>query len=482
MIIRILSLLAISALLATFGYLAPQISLSTELPSATGSFSVKPADQSVVCPGPLIRSGGESGTKLGVFDPLGQANLVVSTNAQATLSLEEVGSKKIETIALQPERSFTNRSIDSSLELKLTETDESLLQGSVALSASQSQLIQAPSLAGLAASNCIAPSNDFALVGGSTAIGREAILLLSNPSPIDATADIRIFTDLGELEVSGLSGISVVANSTTLISLASFAPTVSQLAVLVQSQGAKLAGWIQQKSIRGTQPAGVDYIIPSTAASDSAVIPGLVIRGTKTLNQVIRGEEDSDAGHALRVFAPEGAAITVQITPSDPESFGAVFISDVEAGTVQDFPIGELKDGDYSVFISSDRPINAALRIGRGNSEGSQPLDFAWLNPSESISSTRVLTVPAEGEAVLMIANSSATEQSVSVVELPSGLRRTISLPASGTASLVVGGTFSIESSSEVYANLVLLREGKISDLAVLDAKNVGSALSVLFR
>jgi hypothetical protein len=482
MIIRILSFIALGTLLASFGFFAPEISLTTKLPSAVGSFSVKPADQSVVCPGPLIRSGGESGTKLGVFDQIGKANLIASTNAQATLVLEEIDSADSELLPLPAQRSFISRSVESSLELRLTETDQSLLQGSVSLTASQSQSIQSPSLDGLAASNCIAPSNDFVLVGGSTAIGREAILLLSNPSRIDATADIRIFTDLGEVEVSGLSGISVVANSTTLISLASFAPTVSQFAVSVQSQGAKLAGWIQQKSIRGTQPAGVDYVIPNPNASESVVIPGLVIRGTKTLNQIIRAEEDSDAGHALRIFAPTGALITVQITPADPEAFGAVFIAEVEAGTVQDFPIGELKDGDYSVFISSDRPIHAAVRVGRADPGDSPPLDFAWLNPSEAISETRAVTAAREGENVLMVANSSSTEQSAILVDLESGARRTLLIPASGTLSVLVNGSFSIESDSEVYANLILLRDGKISDLAVLDAKNLGSAVSVRFR
>ena len=177
---------------------------------------------------------------------------------------------------------------------------------------------------GLAAASCQQPSNDIWLIGGSTAPGREALLILTNPTPIDATADLTLYTDLGEIEVAGLSGISVLANSTTVLSLASFAPSVASLAVQVQTNGAKLAGWIQHRVMNGTESLGVDYVSPSGAASQLAVIPGVVIRGTTAINQVAVTEGIADAAHTLRVFAPTGATVTVQIVSSSPEVFGCL--------------------------------------------------------------------------------------------------------------------------------------------------------------
>jgi hypothetical protein len=320
---------------------------------------------------------------------------------------------------------------------------------------------------GLAAASCQQPSNDFYIVGGSTAAGREALLVLSNPSPIDATADLKIYTDLGEVKVSGLAGISVPARTTTVISLASFAPTVPGLAVFVQSQGAKLAGWIQQRAVRGTAAQGVDWISPNPRASEQLVIPGLVIRGTGAIKQVSRSEENSDAGHALRVFAPEGANVTVQITSSEQDVFGAVFTGIVEPGSVQDFPIDELLDGDYSVFISSDKPVYAGLRVARGNPRQTPRVDFAWLSPAEELTSDRAISIPDAGDSILVLANSGSEKSIARVQNLVTGESVNVSIPAQGTSTVSLSGPAQIFASAGVFAKAVILLEGQISDIDV---------------
>jgi hypothetical protein len=307
-------------------------------------------------------------------------------------------------------------------------------------------------------------------------------MVLTNPSPIDATADLRVFTDLGEVTVSGLSGISVPAQSTTTISLASFAPTVPSLTVQVQSQGAKLAGWIQAREVRGTAAAGVDWISPNPQASENSVLPGLVIRGTRVINQALRDEENSDAGHVLRIFAPEGANVTVQIVSSEADTFGAVFTGIIEPGTVSNFPINELKDGNYSVFIASDKPVYSALRVARGNPGGTPRLDFAWISPAEELDTQRAVAIPTDGDSILILGNSGSSASTVLVQNLRSGAGVNVSVPALGTATVDLSGPVSISQSDGVYATVVLLVEGQISDLDVRDPKNLGSEVRVRFR
>lgn len=482
MILRVVSFVVVSAVLVAGLLFAPPVELRIGFDSVSGSYSVKPADLSLVCPGPLYRSGGESGTDLGDIDRIGSAELSLTALGTGVVELAELSSSSTSELLLGPDRLFESRAMSDALTLTNLNTQEQSPQGSLALTGSTSQVVATDSMRGLAAASCQQPSSDFHIVGGSTAAGREAILVLTNPTVIDATADLKIFTDLGELSVSGLSGISVPASSTTTISLASFAPTVSTLAIAVQSQGAKLAGWIQQRAIRGTAAQGVDWISPNPVASNQSVIPGLVIRGTRTINRVLESEDGVDASHALRVFAPEGANLTIQVIASEQDDFGAVFTGTVEPGTVQDFPITELLDGNYSVFVSSDKPIYSGLRVARGNARSTPRVDFAWIAPAEELSSERAVSIPAAPDAVLVLANAGPSASAVKVRNLVSGATVNVSIPSLGALTVRLSGTVSVSGGSGVYATAVLLLDGQISDLDVRDPKNTGSEVKVRFR
>lgn len=481
MIARLVSFVSVTAVLVAGLWFAPTLDSTVAFDSPSGSYSVKPADLSLVCPGPLFRSGGESGTNLSQIERSGTADLFYTADGSGELSQQSVSGSANSNIELGANRIFGSAEISDATSLTNLNADPESPQGSSVLTGSTSELSATGSMRGLAAASCQLPSNDFVIVGGSTLAGREALLVLTNPSPIDATADIRIFTDLGEVTVSGLSGISVPARSTTAVSLASFAPTVPALALQVQSQGAKLAGWIQARAVRGTAATGVDWISPNPQASETSVLPGFVIRGTRVINQTASAEENSDAGHALRVFAPEGANVTVQIVSSKADVFGAVFTGIIEPGTVSDFPISELKDGDYSVFISSDKPVYSGLRVARGNPGGSPRLDFAWVSPAEELVSNRAVSIPADGDSILVLGNSGQTPSSVLVQNLRSGAGVRVSVPALGTATVDLSGPVSISEAPGVYASVAVLIEGQISDLDVRDPRNLGSEVKVRF-
>jgi hypothetical protein len=481
-IFRIVSFISVAAVLAAGLVFAPKVDLTVSFDSASGSYSVKPADMQLVCPGPLFRSGGDSGTKLNVIERWGSADLFYTADGTGQLEQKSIPESSVSNIELGGSRVFGSSSLGDGASLTNLNSDQSASQGSLVIAGSSTQLAAISSMRGLAAASCQQPANDFTIVGGSTLAGRESLMVLTNPSPIDATADLRVFTDLGEVKVSGLSGISVPAQSTTTVSLASFAPTVPSLAVQVLSQGAKLAGWIQARAVSGTQTRGVDWISPNPQASELMVLPGLVIRGTKVINEAVGEQEKSDAGHALRIFAPEGANVTVQVVSSKADVFGAVFTGIIESGTVSDFPIAELKDGDYSVFVSSDKPVFSALRVARGNSDATPRLDFAWLSPAEELVSDRAVAIRAEGDSILVLANSGTVSATVSIQTLRSGATERVLVPALGTATLNLSRPVSISKAAGVFATVVVLIEGQISDLDIRDPKNLGSEVKVRFR
>ena len=486
MINRAIALIATSVLLAAGLVFAPPVAVSVDLGSASGSFDVKPADQSAVCPGPLFVSGGASGTDLGAFDRTGSTTLRYSADGTGVLEVKSIAVSDPGVVTLGAGRVYSASEIGNATELKNTGTAAGSAQGSMVVTGSTTQLVAIDSMRGLAAASCQQPSNDIWLVGGSTAAGREALLILTNPTPSDATADLKIYTDLGEIEVAGLSGISVLANSTTVLSLASFAPTVATLAVHVQASGAKLAGWIQHRVMNGTESLGVDFVVPSPPPQLVSVIPGFVVRGTEAINQVAVTEAISDAGHSLRVFAPTGANVTVQIVSTSPEVFGTVVTGVVDPGTVADFPITDLLDGNYSVFVTADQPVYATAKAAIGNDEGTPRIDFTWLSASEPITTSRAIMtsgiVPPDGASYIVLGNPLNEPRSVTITSLETGVATVVSVPALGSSSFGVTGAVAISSDSEIFASVALLVSGQISSLAISDPTNIGNSVQVRFR
>jgi hypothetical protein len=172
----------------------------------------------------------------------------------------------------------------------------------------------------------------------------------------------------------------------------------------------------------------------------------------------------------------------VQITSSEQDVFGAVFTGIVEPGSVQDFPIAELLDGDYSVFISSDKPVYAGLRVARGNPRQTPRVDFAWLSPAEELISNRAITIPDSGDTILVLANTGSQRSTAKVQNLATGDTVNVSVPALGTATVSLSGPAQIFAAASVFAKAIVLIEGQISDIDVADPKNLGSEVLVRFR
>jgi hypothetical protein len=486
MITRAIAFIATSLLLAGALVFAPPVGLSVDLGSASGSFDVKPADQSLVCPGPLFVTGGASGTDLGVYERTGSTTLRYTAEGTGALEVKPIAIQDPAVTSLGSGRIYFAGEISNATELRNTGASVGSPQGSMVVTGSTTQLVAIDSMRGLAAASCQQPSGDIWLVGGSTAAGREALLILTNPTPNDATADLTIYSDLGEIEVAGLSGISVLANSTTVLSLASFAPTVSTLAIQVQTSGAKLAAWIQHRVMNGTESLGVDLVYPSLAPQLESVIPGFVVRGTEAINQVAVTEGIADAGHSVRVFAPTGAEVTIQIVSTSAEVFGAVFTGTVEPGTVRDFPISDLLDGNYSVFVTSDQPVFATAKASIGNDAGTPRMDFTWLGAAEPLTEARAImtsgVIPPDGASYLVFANPINEARSATVTSLETGVAKVVSVPAQGSSLLGITGAVAVSSDTGVFASVALLLNGQISSLALYQPTNLGNSVQVRFR
>ncbi len=177
-------------------------------------------------------------------------------------------------------------------------------------------------LQGSAAAACQQPGNDLWLVGANTALGRSAVLNLTNASSTPATVSLDLFGSEGPIQAPGSRGLLVAPGSTRSIILAGLAPGQERLGVRVRSTGGPVAAVIQQSVLRGLTPGGVDFITPGTAPSVSQVAAGLEIQDPAALAALKAKPGFADAGPALEVAVPGAADAVVEIKlygPRRPE-------------------------------------------------------------------------------------------------------------------------------------------------------------------
>lgn len=483
MIRRIFALIGVLSMLAA-GVWASTLTLPKLYvgePVDSNQIDVKPSDLSLVCPGPVVRAGGASGTELGVLDRVGLAKVQsIFATTVASISGRQIGSEP-QTLS-GPSIGF-----DTSKPYVFITADDSgnSPQGSATATASQLQSVNNARIKGLVGAACQKPSSDFWLVGGDTTTGRESLLLLTNPSKVDATVNLQVLSTEGELKISGLTAISVPHEDTVIIPISALAPKLRTFAVHVESTGGALAGWLQQKAVRGTSAAGVDFIAPVAEAAKKLVIPGFLVRGAKDAAALKKASSDfDDLTNVLRVTNPgaEPAEITAQVTGSDSKTFGTVLQTTVAPRSTIDLDIKGLADGDYAIFIESSQKVLAAAKLNRTNKSASVNTDFAWLPSVSSESGSRVINVPASGISKLAIAN--PTDKSVEYSINGGGLAANLKLaPGALVSLLVTGGAVTINAAEPgLAATLIVDVDATVAAIPMVEYRNLGGLISVVIR
>ena len=446
---RILGLFAALALAFTAGVVLkfPQIEVGqTAEPQVV---TVQPKKPTLVCPGPVFVNGGQTGLNLGSFSQSG-----------------------IVSISGQNQGSTITQNSTSEVQLNGTAT------GSKNFNAIQTQFANEKAAFGLAAANCVQGTSSAWLVAGANSIGREALLVLANPSAVDATVNLQLYGTSGPIQGAGLSGISAPAGKVTVLPLSSFAPKTETFTVFVNSRGAALGIWLQQKTVRGLIPGGLDLVGVSAEPNKKVTIPGMFLRDVAALQKLSTDDANySDTKPMLRISAPDDkqANFTAQIQGADGNSFGNVIEGVVPAGSTRDFPLDELTDGNYSITISADEPVVAGVRYSRLSN--GKP-DFAW---AQSVTPTHLdagFTAPIGTQSRLSVMNPNEAPAEISIGA------KTYSIDSNSNLmiTLTAGKRYTISSKDVISASQVIDISGGLAVVPVLDFASVGGKLKILVR
>ncbi|MDQ1583149.1 MAG: hypothetical protein QOF36_1203 [Microbacteriaceae bacterium] len=335
------------------------------------------------------------------------------------------------------------------------------------LAASQLQQASLPDLSGLAASSCDEAASESWLVGGATNLGQTSLVLLSNPSSVQATVNLTIYGESGIVDAPAATGIVVPAGTQHVVPLAGLAPSVTAPVVHVQAIGGRVLASMQQSFVTGLEPGGAELEGPTTTPSTHQVIAGVTVRSLATLQASQSGEGYGPDLPAARIFVPGNKAATVRIgvVGETGTIAGNSISATVQPGVVTEVPLDHLADGDFTVMIDATQPVVAAART---SIVGTAAKDFAWFVASPPLNGSFLAAVAAGPGATLHLANDSEKDVTATVTN-PSGVASKVTVPAQGGVGVAApaAGIYRVESGNPVTASVSYVGDGLMTSFAI---------------
>jgi hypothetical protein len=432
----VLGLVGIAVVVATLGA-ATLVTLPTiERGPQSSEILPLPSEQQRVCPGPLLTLA-EDSTQAQSASSVGAASAVYG--AVDAVSLEQIQPQVTEITAVDDSNS-RQPPLVLTVPVQNGATVPPLVAGS------QSQVAATDTIGGLAVAACAEAVSDSWIVGGSTDIGSTSLLLLSNPTPVLATVDVMVFGESGPVDAPGATGILVQPGEQRVISLAGLAPNLKSPVLQVSSRGGQVAASLEQSSIQGIEPGGVEIVGVTATPATNQIIAGVRVMAAVSAETVTTGEGFNADTPSIRVFVPGSNAATVQIgvTSADGSTEGTSTQVDVEPGIATEIPLAPLAVGSFSVHLRSDEPIVAAARTATDSAGGK---DFGWFSASAPLAGSFTVAVAAGPSPTLHLVNGGAEDAALTLtptqgtpVDLQIDAGSSATVPVSGGATYVVSG------------------------------------------
>ncbi len=474
------------------GSLADTPSAATELPPV--SAAVPAGDYTAVCPEPLRLLDSAAEATDPQFSPV---STTAQTRARALvlsdLSGNVPGSELAELGEDTPLKRIAEPTAESSGETKVVASVVSGQElsaptvlradpvGETTALAGAAMTYRASDgdLRGLAAANCMAPSNDFWLLGASTTVGATSVLKLHNSSQTPSSVNLELISGEGQIQAAGTRGLLVAPGESRSIVLAGLAANQESLAVRVQSSGGPVTGFIQQSILRQLTPGGVELLQASAPAGTRQLVTGITVQDDKLARKIRQQDGYQNAAPALEVAVPgvSDAVLEVRVIGSDgPVSIPGGGVITAAAGSITRVPLDSLPGGTYSVEVSSDVSIVAAARVSRATEEGA-PVDFGWAPATGRLGSNHLAVVPGGVSSRMAFSAPSGDAQlEITPVDVDGGLgkKQTVNVPAGITVTLnpkaddADPAAWLISASGEAVYGAQTLTNGGSADIAVL--------------
>ncbi|WP_345763845.1 DUF5719 family protein [Diaminobutyricibacter sp. McL0608] len=443
--------------IAGIGIAALAIAGATWLPLP--SFTVRPPSSTVApvptaqertCPGPLLTlaSNASAATGAAAFAP---PTMVYGTDSGA----------QIQTRTLTPVDDTQGESNGTPLALTVPAPAGAATPPLVG--AAQSQQAALEDFAGIAAASCDEAQADSWLVAGATTLGQTSLVLLSNPSTVQATVDLTIYSEAGAVTAPGATGITVAPGTQRVVALAGLAPTAAAPVVHVVSSGGRVVASLEQSDIVGISPHGVELVGATAAPATHQVIPGMIIRSLAAIQSAQGGEGYGSDLPAVRLFVPGTEAATVRIGALGEKGtvMGNSYSATLKPGIATEIPLDHLSDGNYTVTIDSTKPLVAAART---SAVSGKAFDFGWFVATQQVEDSFLAAVPPGPGGFLHFANSGEDGPDATVKIVVKGATKSLVVPSGGSAGIALAtGIYSVTGAKGLYVSASLSGKGLVS-------------------
>ena len=342
------------------------------------------------------------------------------------------------------------------------------------ISGAQVQQADVGEFVGLTASNCASATGDSWLPAGSTTVGRTTLITLSNPTEVPATVDLEVFDATGKVNAPGTSGVVVPPNGQRVLSLAGFVPNVPNPVVHVTSNGGQVVANLQQVTVRGLDPGGVDIVSASAAPALVTAIPGIAITTLADVQALLAGGENFlDLLPVVRVFAPGTGTVTgtIAVIPEDGSNTGTVLTLDFEAGRAVDVPLDNLPEGSYTAVITTSMPTVASARVGAASGPAN---DFAWIASAPALTERALVTV-ADGPSPVVHLHNLGTE----AVTVTLGDQQVAVAAGASSAVAIAPGTYELTGFTSLAVSVTFGGGGLVAGYPALPPGSVSTPVVV---
>ncbi|CAM5509253.1 DUF5719 family protein [Leifsonia shinshuensis] len=422
-----------------------------------------PADQQRVCPGPVLALAADAG-QASRPSAIGNASSVYGTDGP-----------DVQTRNLTPDASAD---APDQAPLALTAATPRGATKPPLFGGAQIQNVVSPDLSGLAAASCAEASADSWLVAGATTLGQTSLVLLSNPTSVDATVNLDIFTETGRVSAPGATGIVVPAGAQKVVPLAGLAPSATAPVVHVSTSGGEVVATMQQSFEQGIEPRGAELAGPTGAPSRVQTISGVTIASLAAITAAQSSESVSVEFPTVRLFVPgtQDAQVTIGAVGESGTAAGDSYAQTVKAGNVAEIPLDHLKDGNFTVTVRSSVPVVAAVRT---SVIGSKTRDFAWFVSSPPLTGDQLVAIPVGPKTLVHFAN--VEDKDVKVKLQPeSGSPIALTVPAEGGANAgVTAGRYTVTGAEGLVVSVSFAGDGQASSYAVSPAGPLAAPIEV---
>jgi hypothetical protein len=317
---------------------------------------------------------------------------------------------------------------------------------------------------GLSADSCSGLGTEFAFVGGSTTVGNQLELVLTNVDDTPASVDVTLLGAKGPVTTPGTDGLMVKPHTRLGVELAPLGPDQAQLTTIVTAVTGRVAAAELSTSVNGSLARGIEWIPDAGASTRRAVIPGML----------------ADSGRRTLVLANPGlvaANVGVQVVSSTgtftPAGLNAVLVPASSVLTVD--VTGAVAQQAGALLVDSDQPIYAGASQLVGT-PGGAVADVTWSGQTPPLDGPAVLpVVPIDAKSKRDVwLYLSAVHGDGEVTITPNGL--------DATATPV---TVHVPAGQTVTADLGSLLQAKAGDLSVLVSNDVAGGpvtASAVFR